>query len=299
MTTPSATPLSHGLTRLELAGHVIDAVSVGGIETCFQVPAFDVCLDIGRCPPGADARSTLLLTHGHIDHAAGLPYWVSMRAMMHRSSTKVALPKAAAGPLGRILDAWGELQTDTDRVKLMPLEPGDTVPIRGGYARAFASPHRIACLGYTLYRQVHKLKPDLLGLSGAEIAARKRAGEVVHDTLERAELCFPGDTRIEVLEREPSVRAARVLLLECTFVGSDPGPERAREGGHVHLDQIAERAALFENEVVVLTHFSRRYHDDMIRAEVARLLPASLRERLVLLLPSRDALSTSLSASRV
>lgn len=286
MTPPTASPRSHGLLRLDVAGHVIDAVSVGGIETCFQLPAFDLCLDIGRCPPGADARSTLLITHGHIDHAAGLPYWVSMRAMMHRHGTRVALPRAAAGPLGRILDAWTELQTDTDQVRLLPLDPGDTIPIRGGFARTFASPHRIACLGYTLYRHVHRLRSDLVGMPPAEITARKSAGEEVRETIARAEICFPGDTRIEVFDREPSVREARVLLLECTFLGTDPGPERAREGGHVHLDHIAERAELFQNEVVVLTHFSRRYDEATIRDAVEKRLPASLRERLLLLIHS-------------
>jgi len=270
--------------RLEVGGHVIEAHSEGGIETCFQVPAFDVCLDIGRCPPGAAARSTLLLTHGHIDHAAGLPYWISMRSMGGQHATRVFVPKAAFGPIQRILAAWTELQADTEVCDLVALEPGARVPVRGGYAMTFASPHRIACLGYTLYRQIRKLKPDLVGLQSAEIQARKRAGEAIDDVIERAEVCFPGDTRIEVLEREPSVRASRVLLLECTFLGASPTREHAREGGHVHLDDIAERASLFENEVVVLTHFSRRYSSDEIRAAVEKRLPESLRSRLVLLL---------------
>lgn len=294
MTPPTTTPLAAprtlggGLLRLELAGQVVDAVSVGGVETCFQVPAFDACLDIGRCPPGAAAQSTLLLTHGHIDHAAGLPYWVSLRSMMGRKPTRVALPRSAAGPLGRILAAWTELQSDTDQVELIPVEPGDTIPLRNGWARTFASPHRIATLGYTLYRRISRLQAQYRGLTREEIAALKRGGATVHESFDRPELCFPGDTRIEVFDREPTVRTARVLLLECTFVGDDPGPARARESGHVHLDHIAERAELFENEVVVLTHFSRRYHPDAIRQAVEARLPASLRERLVLLLHDRD-----------
>ena len=51
----------------------------------------------------------------------------------------------------------------------------------------------------------------------------------------------------------------------------------------MHLDQIAERADLFDNEFVVLTHFSRRHAEAEIRAEVDRRLPESLRARIRLL----------------
>src|SRR5436190_1887717 len=128
--------------RLDVAGHLIEAHSEGGIETCFQVPAFDVCLDIGRCPPGATTRSTLLLTHGHIDHAAGLPYWISMRAMNGLAPPRVFVPKASHGAIARMLAAWTELQSNAEQCELIPLEPGAEIPVRGGFARTFASPHR-------------------------------------------------------------------------------------------------------------------------------------------------------------
>src|SRR5262245_53930136 len=78
--------------ELTLAGHQVRALSVGGIETCFELPAFDVCLDIGRCPAGAERRGTLLLTHAHIDHAAGIPYFISMRALLKLPEPRVVMP---------------------------------------------------------------------------------------------------------------------------------------------------------------------------------------------------------------
>jgi ribonuclease Z len=184
----------------------------------------------------------------------------------------------------RILEAWAELQADTDRCDLVGLEPGDRVPLKNGYALAFASLHRIECLGYVLFARVRKLKPELNGLSGPQIAERARAGEEVNQWIERPELCFPGDSRIEVVEREPLVRTARVLLLECTFVGAEVSAAKAKRGGHIHLDQIAERAELFENEVVVLTHFSRRHSRQEIESEIARRIPAPLAAKLRLIL---------------
>lgn len=270
---------------LVLGGHAVRALSIGGIETCFELPAFDVCLDIGRSPPGAERRGTLLLTHAHIDHAAGLPYYVSMRALYKYPPPRVFCPKEAEPHLAKLLETWTHLQADTDRCSIHGVEPGDTIPLDGdAYARTFRSPHRIATVGYTLMKRVRKLKGELVGLPAEEIARRARSGEAVNDVFERAEVCFPGDTTIDVLVSEPTVRTARVLLLECTFLEDGVSPKKARSGGHVHLDHIAEHADLFENEVVLLTHFSRRFKAEQIRAAVDRRLPAKLRERVQLLL---------------
>jgi ribonuclease Z len=280
---------SNGRIELVLAGNVIHALSIGGIETCFEIPAFDVCLDIGRCPPGAERRGTLLLTHAHIDHAAGLPYYVSIRGMLKHTPPRVFCPKSAHPHLAQILEAWAKLQADTDQCTLTAVEPGDTVTLGGdGYARAFRSPHRIDCIGWTLYRRVRKLRPELVGLPSEAIAQRAQAGEDVHVHIERAEIAFPGDTMIDVVEREASVREARVLLLECTFMESKVSVQKARAGGHVHLDEIAARADLFQNEVILLTHFSRRYRAREIEEAVNARLPKSLKDRVRLLIHADD-----------
>lgn len=271
--------------ELTLAGYAIRALSIGGIETCFEIPAFDVLLDIGRCPPGSERRSTLLLTHAHIDHAAGLPYFISMRALMKHSPPRVFCPQPAHEHLSRILHEWTELQADADRCALTGVKSGDVIPLANdGYAKVYGSPHRIATCGYTLYKRIRKLKPELVGVAPEEIARRARAGESVDIVTERAEISFPGDTKIDVVENEPSVREARVLLLECTFMESKVSVQKARAGGHVHLDEIAERASLFANEVILLTHFSRRYRSQEIREAVDKRLPPELRQKVRLLI---------------
>ena len=271
--------------RLTVGGHEIEALSIGGIETCFQIGALVLCLDIGRCPPGAERRGTLLLSHAHIDHAGGLPYYVSLRSLQGHKIPRVFCPEKVRGGVEAMLEAWSVLDADATRCVLTGVAPGDRIPLKNGwFARAFASPHRVATVGYALYRTVKKLHPDLAGLDQQAIAERARAGETVHVERQIPEICFPGDTRIEVVDQEPVVTQARVLLLECTFCGPGVTVEKARKAGHIHLDQIAERADLFENEAVVLTHFSRRHSPQEIRQQVKQRLPASLRDRVQLLL---------------
>lgn len=270
---------------LQLGGLSLDAHSIGGVETCFQLPDFGLCLDIGRCPEGAIRQDRLLLTHAHIDHAAGLPYYISMRSMRHQSPPEIYCPAPSHPILQRLLATWAELQADTLLCRLNPVRAGDRIPLpNDAFAHVFRSPHRIDTCGYTLFRRVRKLKPALHGKDGAEIGRLAREGVEIHDVVERPELCFPGDTSIDVLDADPTVTTARVLLLECTFLGPDRSPEAARAGGHVHLDQIAAQAERFQNEHILLTHFSKRYSPDTIRGEVDRVLPPALRERVELLI---------------
>ena len=59
---------------------------------------------------------------------------------------------------------------------------------------------------------------------------------------------------------------------------------RAHAYEHLHISDFAERADLFENEVVLLTHFTLRSTTEEIRAAAATL-PESLRRRTRLFLP--------------
>jgi ribonuclease BN (tRNA processing enzyme) len=96
----------------------------------------------------------------------------------------------------------------------------------------------------------------------------KQEGVQVDTFVEVCEIAFPGDTSTRVLETEPAVGAARVLLLECTFLNGDVSAKDAQRTGHVHLDDLvgAVKAGAFKKtEVLLLTHFSARYNPIEVR----------------------------------
>jgi ribonuclease Z len=178
---------------------------------------------------------------------------------------------------------WTDLQADTERCTLTAVEPGDVVDLgKGAYATVFRSPHRIPCVGYTIFRRRKKLREELEHLSPDEIAARARAGEEVNRTVECPEICYPGDTMVDVIDDEPTVTRARLLMIECTFFSPKVDVQKARRSGHIHFDEFAERADKLQNECILLTHFSRRHPRGEIEAAV-KSLPKDLRRRIRLL----------------
>ena len=273
----------------DLEGLILEAQSTGGIESSYRLPKLRILFDIGRCPPGSDRYPVLFLSHSHIDHSAGLPYYVSLRSLKKMAPPTVYCPMECRDDLQKMLNSWVPLDADADHCRLIGLKEGDEIPLKDdSFVRAFSSPHRVPVRGYTIHKKKRRLKAALQGMDASEVATRARAGEQVNEVVVHPEFCFPGDTLIESIEREESITRARVLLLECTFAGNNISVDRARKAGHIHLDQIAERAELFKNEIILLTHWSQRYSDKQIQNEVSKALPESLLKRVKIIFPERS-----------
>jgi ribonuclease Z len=268
-----------------LAGYLVDGLSIGGIETCIDFPELKLCFDLGRCPDPAVQRPTVLFTHAHMDHMGGVAWHASTRELRQLSPPTYVVPRENAADFARLCEVWRALDRgdatgwwNRPRQFELPCKP-----------RPFRSPHRVPTQGYVLWKRHRKLRPEYLGRTPDELRELAASlGPALYDWTETPEIAFTGDTLIEVLEREPTLLRARLLVIEVTFVDERVPIEKARSKGHIHLDEILERAALFENEAILFTHFSSRYRDsDVLRA--LERLPESLRSRVTPLLASSSA----------
>lgn len=270
---------------VDLAGLDVLGISVGGIETCIEVPSYHLAFDVGRCPRTVLSRPTILFTHAHADHMGGVVQHAALRAMRRMEPPTYVVPRENAAAFRDMFEAWRALDRSELPHRVVELGPGEEYALgRGLVAEAFRSPHSAPCQGYVLWREARRLRADLVGLPGAELGRRRRAGEQIEDVTRIPELAFTGDTQIDVLDRVPVLRRVRRLILEVTFLDDRVDVASAREKGHVHLDEIIERAELFENEAILLTHFSARYRAAEVREILERRLPAALRERVTPLL---------------
>ena len=277
-------PTGRGRVRIEAAGIEIEGVSIAGHESFYKLPGFRTLLDFGRAPDDSLAYGTVCLTHGHLDHAAGLAHHASRRTLTGLGPARVFAPEEAIADLSAWVAACERLENVRYGTLFEAAVPGRSVALRRDLeVRFLPGRHRVPTVGYLFSEIRHKLKEDHTGLSSADIVALRARGAVVTRREEIPLLAYPGDCGPSIFEAVPELFTARVLLIECSFFApEDVGRAHAYE--HLHVADFAERADLFENETVVLTHFTLRSPVEEIRSEIARL-PAALRDRVVAFLP--------------
>jgi len=264
----------------------IEGHSVAGEETWFRIHPPGLALDVGRGAPALAGSRDLFISHGHLDHALGVPYVLSQRRLHHLAppaaldspastpATRVFCPRAIVAGLEALVGACERLEGVEYPRQIVGLEPGDRVEVGRGLAiEAFATDHIVPSLGFHLLRRRRRLAAEFRELAGEDLA-RLRA-ERVEIELESEEiwLSYCGDTGPEIWRLAPRLAASRLLMIECTFLG-----EEARQHGgvykHLHFDDLVEHEEkLARHEAIVLHHLSRRYTLGALRREVETRLP--------------------------
>lgn len=263
----------------------IEGFSRAGEETWFRVRPPGIAFDAGRGAPALVGARDLFLTHGHLDHALGIPWVLSQRKLQGAGSTRVVCPRPIVADLERFVAAAERLEGVAYPREIVGVEPGGRIELDAGFAvEAFAVDHVVPGVGYHLMRRRRRLLAELAGLPGEQLARRRREGLPVDEEREEIWLSYCGDTGPGVFELASRIGESRVLLVECTFLGHDT---RARGSayGHLHVEDLAAAAGRLAGcEAIVLHHLSRRHSRRELEAEVRRRLP-SLAERVHLIVP--------------
>jgi ribonuclease Z len=266
------------------AGIEISGVSIAGHESFYEVPAFRCLLEFGRAPDPTLAYQTICLSHGHLDHAAGIAHHASRRRLTGLPPARVFAPEEAVPDLQALLAACERLEAIDYGVRVLAARPGERVLLRNDLEVEFLpGRHRVPSVGYLFSEVRRKLKDEFAGRTGEEIAELRRGGVEVTRREEIPLLAYSGDCGPAIFESSPQLFRARALLIECSFLAPED-LARAHAYEHLHLSDFLEHADRFENEAIVLTHFSMRYRPEEIRAAL-RDLPPALAGRVVLFLP--------------
>ncbi len=277
------------ITETRAGRYGIRGISLGGVYTSIHVPELGVLLDAGMPIRQFAALDHIFLSHGHGDHAGAISALLGIRGLLHdKKPPHIYLPEQILEKLQEALAAMSHLQRYELGFVPHPMKPGDEAQLRNDlHVRAFKTHHPVPSLGYLFFDRVSKLRDEFRGLPGHEIGKRKKEGADLFHTEERLELAYATDTLIRVLDTAPEIRKARVLILECTFLDERKSLEASRAGCHIHLDEIIERVDDFENEQLVLMHFSQIYKPREVRSILKDRVPRRLHDRIVVFAPER------------
>lgn len=268
-------------------GHEFQGLSLSGVRTCITYPALKLCFDVAQGLPFCLNMKHFFISHGHLDHAAGIPYIISQKAMHKEAPPNFYMPLEMIDPMTEIMKNWQILEDHKYQLQFTALKPGDRVDINPQYfVEAFPTVHRVPSQGYALFSKHKKLLPQYLHLSGPDIRDLKKAGHTIEEEIHQCLFAFSGDTQIEFLERSLIPQNAKILFIECTYLDERKSIEHAKKWGHIHLEELLLKLDSLQCEKIVLKHISSRYSTAQAEKILREKIPARHQPR-ILIFPGR------------
>lgn len=232
--------------------------SLAGEETVIGVPELNVCFDAGRAPREIIPIDNLCISHGHMDHAAGIAYYLSQRDFIGAAPGRVIIHRDQATNVQRLMGIWAEIEGHHAPGEIEGVLPGQDVKIRRNlFIRPFAVQHPGPSLGFSVVEMRHKLKPEFVGKTGPQLVQLKKDNVPIEDRIEVPLVAYCGDTALGDFLDLAWVRDAEILIIECTFFDGDH-LKRARLGAHIHVSDLRRILAGVRSRYVVLNHVTRR-----------------------------------------
>jgi ribonuclease Z len=278
---------SHNLARVKIGELEVVGYSVAAEETVLGMPQLDVCFDIGKAPDQIIPINHVLLTHGHMDHAAGIAYYLSHRNFCGQSPGTILAPENLLGPMRDIIDAWGRLDGNRIPANLVGVKAGDEYQIKPNlFTRVFPTKHSRGSVGYTVIEKRKKIKPEYAALTGPQIVELKKQGVQIDYPLELPIVSYFGDTQYVDFSKLKYIAESKILIAECTFYETDHSG-RAEAGRHMHIKEFAELMEKLNNEHIIITHTTQRTPMREIRRILKDVLSPQKYDRIILFMDRR------------
>ncbi|MES3036794.1 MAG: MBL fold metallo-hydrolase [Bdellovibrionota bacterium] len=259
----------------------IQGLSLSGIRTSFLLPQLNIVWDVAQGYPFALHAKKYFLSHGHLDHAAGVPYILSQKAMNSAPKAKFYMPESLIEPLTRIMRIWEEIEKHEYEFDFLPAKDQQPIEINKGYdIEPFKTIHRVDSFGYTLVEKKTRLKAEYAGKTETELKEIRASGAQLAEKIRTPLISFTGDTQIEFLDVSPQTKNSKCLIMECTYLDDRKTIENAKKWGHTHLDELIERLDDVHAEKIVIIHISSRYSTDEARKIIQKRVPKAHQERI-------------------
>jgi Metal-dependent hydrolases of the beta-lactamase superfamily III len=258
-------------------------LSLSGIRTAIAMPELSLAFDVAQGYPYLLNLKRFFISHGHLDHSAGIPYIISQKAMTRQEPGQFFMPTSLVEPMDQIMKLWEKIEEHKYGYKFIPVKADDEFELNAQYfVKAFPTTHRVESFGYTLFENHKKLKKEYQGYTQEQILELRRQKIDVNEVVHTPAVSFTGDTQIEFLDSRPWIKKSKILILESTYLDDRKTVAHAREWGHTHLDEIIPRLKDIESEKIVFIHVSSRYPTQDALRILKEKIPREYHERIEL-----------------
>lgn len=284
---PKLPPREGQIGFLFLPPFRVQGISMAGEQTAVQVPELDVVFDIGLCPRIVLSTPYVALSHAHMDHIGGLPYYFSQRVFQKMGTGTCVCHAAIADDIAAMMQSWIALERQQTPHEIIPLRDGEQVEIKNNmFLRAIEVSHTVPAMGYVVIERRSKLREEFHGLPQEKLRELKQQGVEITKTLEIPLVAYTGDTELGPYLFRDEFATAKIVISECTFFDDDQR-SRAAVGKHLHVDDIAKLLGIWQAEAVVLVHTSRRTNLLVSREMMLKAIGDEHAERVHLLMDHR------------
>ena len=284
---PRRPPRSGQLGFLYLPPYRIQGVSVAGEQTAVHIPELDIAFDVGLCPRPILSAPFVAVSHGHMDHVAGLPYYFSQRVFQKMGEGTCVCHESIAGSIQTMMGGWVDLEQQHTPYNIVPLKDGGEHMIKPNIVlKGFESNHTVPSMSFVVVEHRKKLLEKYQGIPQEQLRELKVGGTEITHTLNVPLVAYTGDTCIGDHLYLSEFINAKTVITECTFFESEH-KKRAVIGKHLHVEDLKELLSVWQAEHVVLVHTSRRTTMDVVRESLKNTLSSEDFQRVHVLMDHR------------
>jgi len=260
--------------KIGQTNYTLKGFSIAALRSNFYIKELGIMLDAGLS--GNMAATDILITHGHSDHIASLPF--HLYTVKPGEKINIYVPKNIINHVYTFIESLSSLSCQCDFTTMAnDTRTQDTIsstfynliPVTAGSFFTLDPKHKnlkieiidcdhsVDCVGYGLIETRLKLKEEFKSLTGIQIKKLRESGVDIHNRIEIPFFCYLGDTSEKILSNN-TIEKYHTIMIECTFIMSDE-IQNAIDTKHMHWLSLREYVVSHPNITFILYHFSLRY----------------------------------------